>query len=38
MTKDETNKAELNFFFTYISPTLQGLSVSGEQGNGPEKE
>lgn len=38
MTKDETNKAEFNFFFTYISHTPQGLTVSGEQGTGPGKE
>lgn len=38
MTKDETNKAEFNFFFAYISPTLQGLTVSREQGTGPGKE
>lgn len=38
MTKDETNKAEISFFFTYIPPTPPGLTVSREQGTGPEKE
>lgn len=38
MAKDETNKAEFNFFLTYISPAPQGLTVSREQDTGPGKE